>query len=125
MMHLKAMSVSFLDIIYISIQFSCEREYVEISSLLYYWYSISVRQAHLRSMLFSVLKMVLLFPSRIVPPICPGLCSGMSITCEVTNQTQANHDICFIYRPEMHFLTKSDTHHRIFSFWVKFCGVGI
>lgn len=36
----------------------------------------------LRSTLFSVLKMVRLFPSLMVPPICPGLCSGISITCK-------------------------------------------
>lgn len=30
---------------------------------------------------FLVWKSVLLLPSLIVPPICPGLCSGMSMTC--------------------------------------------
>lgn len=31
--------------------------------------------------------MVRLLPSLIVPPICPGLCSGISITCQGKNAT--------------------------------------
>lgn len=31
---------------------------------------------------FFVWKSVLLLPSLMVPPICPGLCSGMSMTWE-------------------------------------------
>lgn len=39
-------------------------------------------------MLPGALKMVRRFPSRMVPPICPGLCSGMSITCGHTPESQ-------------------------------------
>lgn len=34
------------------------------------------------------LKRVRLFPSLMVPPICPGLCSGMSITCGQSRNSQ-------------------------------------
>lgn len=55
-------------------------------------YNCSVGNFHVRKCLikfvvlysltvdFSAVKMVSRFPSRIVPPICPWLCSGMSIT---------------------------------------------
>ncbi len=42
----------------------------------------------LRNTLLLVLKMVLLFPNLMVPPICPGLCSGISITCQVKQENQ-------------------------------------
>lgn len=37
---------------------------------------------------FFVWKSVLLLPSLMVPPICPGLCSGMSITWEMQSRTR-------------------------------------
>lgn len=42
----------------------------------------------LRRMLLVDLKRVRLFPSLMVPPICPGLCSGMSITCGQSRNSQ-------------------------------------
>lgn len=35
---------------------------------------------------FFVWNSVLLLPSLMVPPICPGLCSGMSITWEIQSR---------------------------------------
>lgn len=39
---------------------------------------------------FLVWKSVLLLPSLIVPPICPGLCSGMSMTCGKNSEGSGN-----------------------------------
>lgn len=78
------MSVPFLHVLCISIKSACKTEQLWAQSR-HNNRSDSVlslkSKLHLRNTLLVVLKMVRLFPSLMVPPICPGLCSGISITC--------------------------------------------
>ena len=46
-----------------------------------------IQEGYILITLLLDLNIVRLFPSLIVPPICPGLCSGMSITCQDKNRT--------------------------------------
>lgn len=77
--YLKAVSVPFLHVLGVAVEFSWktdrsgEREGRRRGD--------HAGRASLRSTLLGDLKMVRLFPNLMVPPICPGLCSGMSITC--------------------------------------------
>lgn len=79
--------------------------------------------ASLRRTLLGDLKMVRRFPSLMVPPICPGLCSGMSITCGDTH-THTQSDLG--HTPEVSAEVRSGaTDHRVLGFRVKLGGVGV
>lgn len=70
-------------------------------------------------MLLGDLKMVRRFPSLMVPPICPGLCSGMSITC---GHTDSDLERTSAVGSEV---AAGVTHHRVLGLWVKLRGVGV
>lgn len=91
--NLKAMPVSLFHVLCVSVKFPWKRERSRE------WGRADFKQPNLcrtgsgwnhlcstiyfalRITLLSLLKMVRLLPSLMVPPIWPGLCSGMSITC--------------------------------------------
>ena len=80
--------------------------------------------------------MVLLFPSLMVPPMSPGLCSGISITwqsCDIqyhhtvyrcTHHSPVCHTHMYTAQHYMLHVTMV-THHWVFCIGVEFCRVWI
>lgn len=80
--YLKPVSVSLFNVFSISIKFPCDNKTFDIAHSCWRGrISIFIWGGYLLSTLVLDLKMVRLFPNLIVPPMFPGLCSGMSITC--------------------------------------------
>lgn len=79
--YLKAMSVPFIHVLRVSVKLAWNTEQMSAFQTQQHNAGIELRFL-LRSTLLLDLNMVRLFPSLMVPPICPGLCSGMSITCK-------------------------------------------
>lgn len=104
--NLKAMSVPFLHIVCVSIKLAWNTEQPWgqcrcYNTSTFGWEKIL---SFLRNTLVSFVKMVRLLPSLIVPPICPGLCSGISITCKgpslnlYSRQVRLQQDYFWIYK---------------------------
>lgn len=116
--NLKPVSVSFLYKIHTLIKFPCKKLLLEVHERK--GQQLLVFTVYILITLVSDLKRVRLLPKRMVPPICPGLCSGISITCKPTTF------VLFQCSSKWHRWSRNGrTNHRMLGFWIKFGGVGV
>lgn len=87
-LHLESVSVPLVYKIHIAIKFSCKNPLLDTAGEQRAVIERELLEFSILITLMLDLKTVRLFPKRMVPPICPGLCSGISITYKTKQPIQ-------------------------------------